>query len=268
LDINSIISSGILESYVLGTATAEETKQVQELCMKHPELIKEMELIENTLIKYSENNAPKISSAFKEHLFSKLNDRIIKAIQPRIIPIVSKASTKKQYIFAAAAVTLFIISSVFNIMLYSKLQKVNSELLSLNNEKTYYANQMKVQQTTLKGMESNMAFLASSETKKIKLKSTDTTAHFSASIYWNSTNHETYISLAQLPIPPKGKQYQLWAIINGKPIDAGVFDMTTSGIQLQKMKNISEVQAFAVTLEKEGGSVVPTLSTMCLLGNA
>jgi hypothetical protein len=35
----------------------------------------------------------------------------------------------------------------------------------------------------------------------------------------------------------------------------------------QKMKTITSAQAFAVTIENMGGSVAPTLETMCLLGN-
>ena len=35
----------------------------------------------------------------------------------------------------------------------------------------------------------------------------------------------------------------------------------------QKMKAIKNAQAFAVTIEKVGGSVAPTMDTMCLLGN-
>jgi anti-sigma-K factor RskA len=61
-------------------------------------------------------------------------------------------------------------------------------------------------------------------------------------------------------------QYQLWAIVDGKPIDAGVFDSNLSG--LVKMKDItSGASTFAVTIEPRGGSVSPSLHTMQVVGN-
>ena len=50
MDRDKIISSGILELYVLGTATADEVRQVNDILFKHPELKKEIEEIELTLI--------------------------------------------------------------------------------------------------------------------------------------------------------------------------------------------------------------------------
>jgi anti-sigma-K factor RskA len=63
-------------------------------------------------------------------------------------------------------------------------------------------------------------------------------------------------------IPP-GKQYQLWAIVDGKPVDAG---MVGDCEGLCKMKVINRAEAFAITLEKEGGSSAPTLTAMYVMG--
>ncbi|RZK28201.1 MAG: anti-sigma factor [Hymenobacter sp.] len=69
------------------------------------------------------------------------------------------------------------------------------------------------------------------------------------------------------PLPP-GKQYQLWALDNGKPVDAGVLTAaTTAGSGLQQMKDIASAQTFAMTVEPTGGSAGPTLTTMTVVGN-
>jgi anti-sigma-K factor RskA len=61
-------------------------------------------------------------------------------------------------------------------------------------------------------------------------------------------------------------QYQLWAIVDGKPVDAGVFDGNLAG--LLKMKNIPiGAVKFAVTVEPRGGKESPTLSTMQVIGD-
>ena len=72
-----------------------------------------------------------------------------------------------------------------------------------------------------------------------------------------------------LPAPTSGKQYQLWAILNGQPVDLGVIP---NDIFVQKkallltMKNTIGAQAFAITLEKMGGNPTPE-GQMYTLGN-
>lgn len=267
MDINTIISSGLLESYVLGHSTAEETMQVKELCAKHPEIVMEIEAIENALIKYASLSVPEISDSFKENLFSQLNKKTVQTENSGSVFTPVKSVFSYKYAIAATIV-LLIVSSVFNFLFYTKLQKTDAELSILSNAKKQYEEQLKIQQSAIKSMEDVLAVLTDPNTKLIKLESTIATSNSMALIYWNSNNYHTYISDVQLPKPPKGKQYQLWAIVNGNPIDAGVFDLAImNGIDLQKMKKITGVQAFAVTIENEGGSLTPTLTTMCLLGN-
>lgn len=266
MDKNSIISSGLLESYVLGMCTVEEKLQVDELCAKYPELINEIEAIEKALIDYASASSPKISSSLKDNLMLQLNEKTtpinnIKQINPAV------SGTSKWYGYAAAAaIALLLVSSTINFILYSKTKKQNTVLIALQQEQNSYIEQLNKQKDAIEVMNNEIAMIADSNIKLIRLKGTTPTSDSKALIYWNSNNKETYLSFVQLPAVPKGKQYQLWAIVDGKPVDAGIFDSTNT-TSLQKMKEINNAQAFAVTLENEGGSPTPTLSTLCLLGN-
>ena len=86
-----------------------------------------------------------------------------------------------------------------------------------------------------------------------------------ATLLWNSKNKDVFIMPVKLPLPALGKQYQLWALVDGKPVDAGLLNNECNGAC--KMKNIPKAQAFAITLEKEGGSPTPTMEAMYVLGN-
>jgi anti-sigma-K factor RskA len=97
----------------------------------------------------------------------------------------------------------------------------------------------------------------------VKMKGVAGKENSFATVYWNTRTSDLYLHQNRLPAPPPGKQYQLWAIMDGKPVDAG---MLTSCTTLCKLKNINAAQAFAITLEKEGGSPVPTMSEMYVLG--
>lgn len=257
MDNNYYIQSGLLESYVLGTASQEEVQQVRKACEKYPDVMAEVIIIENALTKHAELNAPQLSVNVKAKLFAQLTKQ-----QPTPIVDNNIIQLNPWYKLAiAASITILLGSIVTNKLLYNKLQLANQTLVQLNIQQSKLLANDSVLEKTNVGMNA----LLSANTKTIILKATNTKTNYLAKVYWNTANNATYISLATLPTLPTGKQYQLWAIVNGKPVDAGVFDTTIDS--LQQMKLITTPQAFAVTIENKGGSLTPTLNTMCLLGN-
>ena len=86
-----------------------------------------------------------------------------------------------------------------------------------------------------------------------------------ATVYWNTESKEVYLLVNQLPMPVPDKQYQLWAIVDGHPVDAGVFDMDKN-FSFVKLKTIPKAEAFAITLEKKGGSTTPSMDAMYVMG--
>lgn len=72
MNAQELIASGILESYVLGTATAEEIAMVQKLCREHPDVLKEVEAIEESLIRFSAGISKTPRADLKEKLLRNL----------------------------------------------------------------------------------------------------------------------------------------------------------------------------------------------------
>jgi anti-sigma-K factor RskA len=87
-----------------------------------------------------------------------------------------------------------------------------------------------------------------------------------AVVFWNQNKKQVILAGIDLPKSPENKQYQLWALVDGVPVDAGVFD-TKSSHDLISMKSIEKSQAFAITLEPKGGSPTPHLEALCVIGN-
>jgi anti-sigma-K factor RskA len=100
--------------------------------------------------------------------------------------------------------------------------------------------------------------------KKIELKGVEKHPNMLAEVYWDSSK-KVYLDIKNLPAAPTGKQYQLWAIVDGKPVDMGMYDSKKS-IAIQAMKSVENPQAFAITLEKEGGNPTPTMEEMYVMG--
>jgi anti-sigma-K factor RskA len=69
-------------------------------------------------------------------------------------------------------------------------------------------------------------------------------------------------------IPDANSQYQLWGFVDGKPVDLGVFDVDAKHEANQKIGDLSKKYAgFAITIEKKGGSLSPTLDKLVVKGN-
>jgi anti-sigma-K factor RskA len=73
---------------------------------------------------------------------------------------------------------------------------------------------------------------------------------------------------SNLAAPGPGRTYQLWVIVAGSPVSAGVFDVEADGsgsLIVDSLAEAEKVEAWAVTLEPAGGVAQPT-GPMVLMG--
>ncbi|MBK5283808.1 MAG: anti-sigma factor [Bacteroidia bacterium] len=78
-----------------------------------------------------------------------------------------------------------------------------------------------------------------------------------ARVYWNRFSGEVFLDVFFLPVPPSGKEYHLWVYEMKKPFDLGKFKVNFDK-RLLRMVSVIIADEWAVSLEPEGGSVVPT----------
>ena len=265
MDIQEYIESGIIESYVLGMASIGEAAELEMLAQQHPEIMQVADAFAALLAKNVNDNSIAPPPALKSKIFAVLENEFATETTKSerkpasVINISDNISiTNKQTDFwkymAAASIILFAISGVFNYYFYNNYKLVNTKYQALLIDKT----SLQANNDTYK------AIFKSADIKAIKMAGVAGKETNLATVYWNQKTNEVYLSNNNLQQTPKGKQYQLWAIVDGKPVDAGIIGSCDG---LCKMKNISNPQAFAVTLEKEGGSPTPTLTDMFVIGN-
>jgi anti-sigma-K factor RskA len=257
LNIHAYISSGILESYLLGELSETECAEVNAMAKQYPEIEAEIEAIETTMMQVVAKTPP-----------PHLKQAILNKIDKSTTEVVSLYTKKHVYTIwlAAASIALLIVSAAYNFLLVNKLKLSEDKLSALNLEKDQSKIALATQSKISSAMANELAILKQPDTKKTILKGLDSTSNLLATVYWNKNSNDVYLNIDTLPQPAMDKQYQLWAIVDGKPVDAGIFELNNLDT-LQKMKSVFNAQAFAVTLENKGGSITPTISAMCLLGN-
>jgi anti-sigma-K factor RskA len=269
MDMNTkeYIESGILESYVLGVATAGESAEVERLALEYPAIRQELDAITNSLETYAlqyETEPPAflknkiMESLFNEHTIvdnsnaGSINQSVREITEPREVVSLNQniqSSAPQRSIFKmAASWVLLALSISANIWFFKNWKNSEEKVLALESQNQILA---KEGQTLKASYQEEVAILQNPDVKIIQLSGQPVAPQAKALVYFDKTKQEVYLSALTLPEVPKGKQYQLWAIVDGKPVDAGMID---SKGNVLKMKSFSNAVAFAISLEDTGGS--------------
>jgi len=98
-DIESFIQSGILEIYVLGMASAEEMRQVEEMVYTYKEVKEKIEEITETLKTYAESYSQAPNITIKPMIMASVDyeERLKSGEQPTFPPILTSNSTIEDY---------------------------------------------------------------------------------------------------------------------------------------------------------------------------
>ncbi len=263
MDIEKYISSGILEAYALDTLSVEERKGVEDMLNQYPELKAELEAIELSLEAIALKTAVAPPAGLKDAILSGVEESA-PAKETKVVAMEQPSATWKYLV--AASVALALISGYMAYDYRAKWKSINEAYAELASSNSLMADQYNKVNQRLEGIESDLAIMSNSEFLRVSMAGTENALEASASVFWNKRTEELFLNIQNLKTLSEDQQYQLWAIIDGKPVDAGVFDLGTEG--LIKMKNTAaQAVAFAVTIEPKGGSEAPHLETMQVIGN-
>jgi anti-sigma-K factor RskA len=284
VDINEYISSGVLELYVAGSLSPDENRDVEEMAGRHEEVRDEIEAILSAFEAIAAvpgvNPRPELRATILDQIDQLEHGA---GAPPHTVPA-SHASTpaadplritprapvltlppRARYLLAAS-IALTIVSSAAATYFAYQWRAAERELAVANTENLRVAQDRNMMKARLDKSAGDLAVIRQHDNRVVQMKGLPAAPGALATVYWNPQTREVHLDKGSLPAPPPGKQYQLWAIADGKPLDAGMIANGSAAEGLERMKSIAQAEAFAVTLEPEGGSVAPTLDAMFVMG--
>lgn len=264
MDIKEIIESGTLELYVMGALPPEETGEIDSLRQHHPELNSEIHRIEDAMLAYADSHSVKPASEMKEKIANQLQFSVSLDMESEMVDSIVIQMPGIYKLAAAASVALIIALAGTTAYFGYNYRESQNQILSLRAEKSQLATEVKMVSAEKEKISGELAVAAQPESKKILLNGLPISPDSKAVVYWNKTTGDTYINASTLPKVATERQFQLWAIVNGKPVDLGVIAFDTG---FSAMKQIQNATAFAVTLEPRGGSASPTMDQMYVMGS-
>ena len=258
MDIEKYLQSGKLEQYVLGLSSHEERKEVEQLSKEFPEIDAYICDLHSCMNSCSESNEIPVSEE-PEHkstckTFQLYNKRNLVAERGND-PSVQKTRT----ISWSSGIASFIVIglSTLSLFLYQDQQNAKSEIALLNTQLHHYKidNEKMVQQ---------YAVLKDVNTRHVNLQGANANQTHGI-VYWNKDHRKAYLSICNLPKMPEGHQYCVWADINGKHQNVGVFDAKSIDV-LHDLSFIKDCNGFCITIEEEGAIIKPTVEKMLVKG--
>lgn len=250
-----------MESYVLHLATEAERLEFEAMCQQYPEVLQARLQFEQAL----ENQLVQDAVPLPEALKGKIADAVKTLDQPETetfskphaVPVRRMSFWKYVAAASVAALAGVLIWTVSLNKKYETAQQATAEL----------QRQLDASTDKVAELEQTAQTLQTPGMKTATLLGTGNAPGSFANVYWDTTTKNTYLLINNMPKPASDKQYQLWALFDGKPTDLGVINQKIWQEKLLvKMKNVQNAEAFAITLEPRGGSPSPTMSAMYVQG--
>ncbi|MFS4472409.1 anti-sigma factor domain-containing protein [Chryseobacterium sp. T20] len=272
MNTKEYISSGIIESYILGHASPEEAGILECVMKNNAEVKAAFEEAQKTLEHLATAQAVTPPSDLKSKIWNKIQqEQIVEEVTFSPSPDIPEVgrqtenNTERKEIqrstpwktYAIAASVLFLVSVGGNLF-WMNTQSANQEKMAL------MATDKKNQDLAMEKMNLKIDMFSNPDMQMVMLKGVEKHTEAKAMVFWDKKTKEVYLNAEKLPKAPEGMQYQLWAIEDGKPVNAGMY--TEDKDSRIALASIPEAQAFAITLEKEGGSSVPTMENMFVMG--
>ena len=262
MDNKAYIDSGILELFVAGQLSEQENKAVQEMMLKHPDILQEVLQIEAAVIKLSSAMAP----TDNKHLFQHIKDAL--QIGGKEVKVVSIDRPRYNWLTYTGWAAALIVGAGL-LWTINQNQQLELQVSDADIEKAYLEVQIEEAKTDLAVKENLLNVLRDREIISIPLGGQGDFINSYAKVYWNKSDNTIYLDAQGLPDAPEGKVWQVWSLTLNPltPTSLGTIDnFNDDANKIFNITNANESQAFGITLEPAGGSESPTMEQLHTLG--
>ncbi|MEZ4811795.1 MAG: anti-sigma factor [Allomuricauda sp.] len=242
--VKIFLDSDILEKYLLGDTTKEESQQAERYIAMYPEVRDTYNELQDNLEAFAKMYAKKTPEGLKEI--------ILKSAK---MEKVANRKFLRYSIAASVAIMIFAGSSYF---FWSQNKSLQEENTLVSNKIKYLENNMKDQ---LEDMRNQFIVLNNPDTRKYTLKGQREGKELKAIAYINPVKKLSYINVSNVPNLPENKCFQMWAEVNGELVNLGVIKQFDDKGKLLALPYADNAVSY-ITVEPEGGNTAPTVENI------
>lgn len=242
--IKIFLDSDLLEQYLLGATSKEETLQVERYIAMHPEVRKTYIELQDNLEAFAKMHAIKTPDGLK--------DKILNSIKSQ------NKGRKKFYLYAVAASFTALIFAGASFTFWNQNQSLQEENIIVNNKIQSLEENMRMQ---LEDVRNQFIVLHNPQTKRLTVKGNNKAKELKAVAYINPVKKLSYINVSKLPNLPDNQCYQMWAEVNGKMLNLGVIQEASDSEKLMALPYGENAMGY-ITIEPTGGNSSPTVENI------
>jgi len=242
--IRIFLDTDLLEKYLLGTTTLEESMQVERYIAMYPEVRKTYDELQANLETFAKLYALKTPEGLKAKILNRVKAQ-------------NTGRRKFQRYAIAASITalLFAGSSYF---FWNQNQNLQDENVIVNNKIRTLEEDMKEQ---LEDVRNQFIVLNNPQTKKYTVNGNKKAKELKAVAYINPVKKLSYINVQSLPNLPDNQCYQMWAEVNGEMVNLGVIKNVDDKDRLRPLPYAENAIGY-ITIEPQGGNDTPTVQNI------
>ncbi len=263
MNVREYIQSGVIESYVLGMATEGERIEFEQMCANYPEIVKSRDGFERALEIQLMQGAVAPPVFLKEKIQQQITGVVSNTYHQEEI---KETPVRRMNVWRLLAAACFAGLLGVGYWAYTTNEKYNDAVA----KQSTIEHELQQKNDDLAALQHDAEMMHKPGVKMAALKGTNMAPRALTTVFWDTTGttKDVYLMVNNLPQPASGKQYQLWALMDGQPIDLGMFDVDVQQKRLLvKMKNVQNAQAFAITLEDRGANLSAPKGSIYLVGN-
>ncbi|WP_149277411.1 anti-sigma factor [Pareuzebyella sediminis] len=242
--IKIFLDSDMLENYLLGTSSHEESLKVEKYMAMYPEVRQAYDELQENLETLAKLHAVKAPEELKE----KILRRIKKENRVR----------KNFYRFAVAASIALLFSVGASFFFWDQNQSLKEENIVVSNKIDDLEETMREQ---LEDVRNQFIVLQNPQTKKYNVNGNKKAKELKAVAYINPVKKLSYINVSKLPNLPEDQCYQMWAEVNGKMVNLGIIHEADSQEKLLALPYADNAVGY-ITIEPKGGNNRPTVENI------
>ena len=241
--LNNFLKSNILNKYLLGETSIEESNEVEHFISNYPEAAKAYETLQNNLEIIAKAGAVDVPNNILNDILNSLDEKN----DTKVIQLVQNRRTPWYSIAASAAAILFAATSF---MLYQKNQALSNENNVVIEEIFDLRSDIENNNSKLDELSRELLKLNNPDAKKYVFNGNERAKNLKTVAYINPVEKTSMIDVITLPQLPKEQHYQIWAELQDRMVNLGILD--ESDRKLKQIPYMEDALALSIKISTKG----------------
>lgn len=240
--LQTILDSDLLENYLMGTTSDEETLRAERYISLYPEVRKTYYELQENLETFARLHAIVPPDELKEKIMTQIRKE----------NKIGSRFTK----FAGAASFAILVSAGSSYFFWNQNKSLLEEKAIVNNKIDDLQGEMREQ---LEDVRNQFIVLQNPETKQYKFMGNKKAQELKAVAYVNPVKKLSYLNVSKLPHLPENQCFQMWAEVNGEMVNLGIIKEADK--RLMALPYFDNAVGY-ITIGPKGGNDSPTVENI------